>query len=105
MPLPELRAQRIEESIRRVLVEDWDPMGVRADRRRRREYDRHIPGIYALLVSGAPVEAVAQRLAQIEQDDMGLTAAGEPRTRAAAEKLCTLDLSLGEGSGARGPLR
>lgn len=78
-------------------MEHWDPIGVGHDPRRRYEYDRSIGGLYTLLISGASVQAVARRLTQIEEEEMGFTAADGGRTLRAAEKLCTLDLSLGEG--------
>ena len=59
------------DAIRRILSEDWDPLGVLkygvAD-----EYDSYVPQIAELLEAGASAEIIAERLIFITEVQMAL---------------------------------
>ncbi len=88
------RAGQIEESIRQVLLHDWDPIGVRDVPEAQHEYDSYVGGVYRLLVSGASEQQVADHLWRIETDAMGLSALDRARFAPVARKLRALDVKL-----------
>lgn len=53
------RAREIQESIRLVLLHDWDPIGVQNEPAAQDEYDSYVGGVYRLLASGATEQQVA----------------------------------------------
>jgi hypothetical protein len=63
----------IQEQIRPVLMEEWDPIGVNEVPEAADEYDGYIGGIYALLRDGASDERLAEHLSEIETKTMGLS--------------------------------
>ena len=71
------RAQEIEDAIRRVLLHDWDPIGVADVPEAADEYDSYIGAVYRLLASGADEQQLAVHLAAIQTDRMGLPQAPE----------------------------
>jgi IS30 family transposase len=91
------RARQIKESIRRVLLHDWDPIGVSAVPEAQHEYDSYVGGIYRLLASGASTDEVAKHLAHIERDSMRLSTSANSVTNV-AEKLCSIDVNTEGGS-------
>ena len=99
MTTREERAREIQSQIRAILLRDWDPIGVRDEARAQDEYDSYIGGVYQLLVSGAPPQSVAEHLAHVEADQMGL---GMPPDKLldVATKLCALDVNLRIADGA-----
>ena len=66
------QAQEIQDAIRQILLQDWDPIGVRDAPTAQDEYDGYVGGIYRLLASAASPEAVAKHLGAIETEQMGL---------------------------------
>ena len=89
------RARLIQQAIGRILLEDWNPIGVPGgvppD-----EYDAYIGGVYRLLSAGAGAEEVAEHLGAIERDVMGLgeTTASAKTKLTVARKLCGLNVRL-----------
>jgi hypothetical protein len=69
----ERQAKGLQDAIRRVLLRDWDPIGVRDAPEAQDEYDGYIGGVYRLLATGAAVHDIAEHLAQIERDFMGFS--------------------------------
>lgn len=90
------RARRIQDSIRRVLLHDWDPIGVAAVPDAQDEYDSYVGGIYRLLASGASASEIAYHLAHIERDSMGLSTSADSLTNV-AEKLCSIEVKTDAG--------
>ena len=69
----ERRAQEIQDAIRAVLLREWDPIGVRDVPEAQDEYDGYVGGVYRLLANGATAPELAEHLARIERDSMGLS--------------------------------
>jgi hypothetical protein len=59
------------QELRRLLMERWDPIGVKDAPEAASEYDGYLAGVMQLLRSGASGEAIAEHLSQVEQERMG----------------------------------
>jgi hypothetical protein len=66
---------RISAEIRRVLMSVWDPIGVKDEPACADEYDFYIGGIFGRLTRGADDNELAEYLAEIVTNRMGLSAA------------------------------
>jgi hypothetical protein len=95
----EQRAHEIQAQIHEVLLREWDPIGVRDEPRAQDEYDGYVGGVYRLLASGAGPRAVAEHLANLEVEQMGLGVSPDKLLRVAT-KLCALDVKLRIADGA-----
>jgi len=88
------RAREIQEAIGRILLQDWDPIGIRDVPEAQDEYDGYVGGVYGLLASGASPQAVAQHLCGIERNSMGFTQALPTHLLPVARKLCRLGVTI-----------
>jgi hypothetical protein len=79
------------DAVRRILLEDWDPIGGVPDD----EYDSYIPGILRLLGESCDAHRLAAHLLRLESNSMGLSGADAERCRRVAVRL------LESGSGSR----
>jgi hypothetical protein len=70
MDKSESRKIRIE--IRRVLLDVWDPIGIKDEPKAQDEYDGYLDGVYELLISNASDENIQNHLRQIVTEQMGL---------------------------------
>jgi hypothetical protein len=75
MDIDKYESRRILVEIRRVLLQTWDPIGIRDEPKAQDEYDTYLGGVYALLVGGATDEEISNHLWHIVNDRMGLNAA------------------------------
>jgi len=84
------RAREIQNSIREVLIRDWDPIHVEdiPD-----EYDAYVGGVYHLLARGASEFAIATYLASVERESMGCSTSAEALLPV-ARRLRQLDVRL-----------
>ena len=75
--------------LRRTLMEEWDPIGVRGYPEAAYEYDGYLGPLAARPREGASAEVVADYLTEIEEDRMGLgeSAASRERNQAIAVRL------------------
>ena len=85
------KATEIQEAIRLVLWNDWDPIGIN-DSGPDDEYDSYVGG-YRLLASGASEYQIIERLYQLETISMGMDGRRD-RLKNVAEKLMKLNVSL-----------
>lgn len=85
------RIAEIAESIRRVLFDDWDPIGVN-DLAPGDEYDSYIGGVYRLLASGADTKTIEDHLRNLELTEMEVSSG--PRRKVVAKKLSSLNVAL-----------
>lgn len=67
-------SRRIRVEIRRVLLQVWDPIGIKDQPSAQDEYDSYLGGIFELMVSGASDERIAEHLCRIVTEQMGLAA-------------------------------
>ena len=89
------RIATIQDSIRKVLIDDWDPIGVRGVREAVGEYDSYIGRIYQILARSRSLDDLADCLAQIETEEIGVVTSVGVRTQV-AEKLLALNFKLGQ---------
>jgi hypothetical protein len=73
-------------AIRQILLEDWDPIGVRHIREAQHEYDAYVPQLEQLLSEGASTREIFEYLWELETQHMALSGDRE-RTRQIAERL------------------
>jgi hypothetical protein len=66
------RAQEIQDKIRRVLMDEWDPIGINDVPEAADEYDRYLGGIYGLIQRDAPEHQISEHLRGLETDEMGM---------------------------------
>jgi hypothetical protein len=67
-------SRRIRVEIRHVLMDVWDPIGIKDEPNAQDEYDGYLGGVYELLVSGAADEDIADHLWRIVTERMELPA-------------------------------
>jgi len=73
------RIQEIQDKIRRVLMDEWDPIGIGDLHESADEYDRYIGGVYGLIQRGASVGEISAHLRRLEIEEMGaVNAVGLP---------------------------
>lgn len=84
-----VKAVELVEAVKRVLILDWDPIGIRDVPQAHDEYDVYAKSIAQLLVAGASVSELSKRLLEIQTKSMGL-AENRDRNAAIARKLFDL---------------
>ena len=78
-----------QKQIKKILMEDWDPIGVSDEPEAQTEYDNYIPHIYSQLIHDRPREEIFENLWKVETNSMGLP--GDRRvTEKAVESLIKL---------------
>ncbi len=88
------KVKEIQETIRQVLLHEWDPIDISDIPEAQDEYDSYVGGIYRLLASGASEYQVIGRLYNIETVSMGFSPGNREGLKDVAEKLVKLNVSL-----------
>jgi len=88
------RARQIQESIRQILLQDWDPIGVQEIPEAQDEYDSYVGGVYRLVAAGSSAQEIADHLWHIENETIGLPALDRAKLVPVAEKLRGLGVNL-----------
>ena len=88
------RAAEIQRTIAQTLLHDWDPIGVQDVPQAQSEYDRYVGSVYRLLASGMPPRVVAEHLARIQDEEMGLSGGRVEDLLPVAEALCRIDVRI-----------
>lgn len=70
-------------AVGKVLLSDWDPIGVHDEPRAQDEYDSYAPTIARLVAEGASTEMIARHLLRIEIEEMSLPPDAARANRAA----------------------
>ena len=83
---------RLYDTVRQVLIEDWDPIGIRDVPQARDEYDGYAATIVRMLAGGASLAELSDRLVEFEVDSMGLKGDFD-RAQVVATKLWRLSRS------------
>jgi len=94
---PNRHASIIQESIRKILVEEWDPIGIEGIREAIDEYDAYIGPLYRMLVDGGTVDEIKNFLADIERSKINIVTSDETR-RHVADDLLRLQAELAGSS-------
>jgi hypothetical protein len=81
------------KKVQRILMEKWDPIGVRGIPEARSEYDSYIIPLYSLLRKRASEREVIDYLNKIETECMGLSFSSENVIQEVARKLLILNVS------------
>src|SRR5688572_7333439 len=84
------RARKVQDSIRRVLFFDWDPIGISDVSATDDEYDSYIAPIYRILLGNGSEDDIVERLAEFERDLMALPVRDPETLRPVARKLLEL---------------
>jgi hypothetical protein len=66
------RAREYHDAIKQILMNEWDPIGVRDILEAQDEYDSYVPDIHGLLIHHESEEKLLEHLWLIETDYMGL---------------------------------
>jgi hypothetical protein len=77
----------IDDEIKQVLLERWDPLGIRAEPAEHVRYDCFVQDLTLLLVGGGSDADVRELLRSAEIDRLGLGRADEHRVDRAARAL------------------
>jgi len=84
-----MKTSSLLSEVKRVLLMDWDPIGIKNIPDAMTEYDGYAPGIYQLLGESRSVEEIYAHLRWIVVDRMGLDD-NEVHTMAVARLLVSL---------------
>ncbi|MCA9406287.1 MAG: hypothetical protein KC684_07115 [Candidatus Omnitrophica bacterium] len=86
--------QELARRVHHILIEDWDPIGVKDIPQARDEYDSFVPSIISLLNTDVEEEQLFEILMMTATENMGTprTDALIESSRTAAQKLMTLKL-------------
>jgi hypothetical protein len=71
------------DAVAKVLLHDWDPIGISAVAEAQDEYDSYVWPICGLLMENAPRQRIIDHLRIIETEHMGLTGGREHTERVA----------------------
>jgi hypothetical protein len=83
------RARRYHESIRTILLKEWDPIGVADVPEAQDEYDSYVGQIYGMLIRHEARQTLVDHLWRVETEHMGL-AGNRRHTEAVADRLLLL---------------
>jgi hypothetical protein len=84
------RVRSIHGKIRDILLDDWDPIGVKDIPEAQHEYDSYIGQIYREIADHSGSYPIVQLLARVESEQMGLGERPPMTLEPVAQKLATL---------------
>lgn len=85
-----IRATKLE--MRKVLLEEWDPIGIRDEPGAQNEYDSYLGSLYSLLAEQASEREIAEHLRQIETERMNIRHVSEAQLLEVAKSLKKLTM-------------
>ena len=85
-------SRRIRMEIRHVLMDVWDPIGVKDEPNAQDEYDGYIGKLFELLTSHAPDSDLVEHLYWAAHDQMGFDAAKRSDMLSTVEALRKIEL-------------
>ncbi len=71
--IPKIEVRRMERQVRDVLMNVWDPIGVKDEAACADEYDSYVGPVLGLLIRKESDEKIARHLAEIVTHRMGLS--------------------------------
>jgi hypothetical protein len=72
MQMKKKQYQALSAALHMILINEWDPIGMRHEPRAQTEYDTYIPGIIRILQDGADRSALRTYLQHTEIVNMGM---------------------------------
>jgi hypothetical protein len=75
--LDKYESRRIKTEIRHVLINVWDPIGIKDEPNARDEYDSYLGDVFDLLIQGATDDSIGSHLHEIVTVRMCLNAPKE----------------------------
>jgi uncharacterized protein (DUF2236 family) len=89
--------------LRHLLMAEWDPIGVRGVPQARTEYDSYLGLVADRLRTPAPAERLADLLAEIRTETMGMPPAADADMRTARTLLAWYSLEMARYEQSTGP--
>jgi hypothetical protein len=83
--------RKLRGQIRTILLEDWDPIGVRSEPRAQDEYDSYADTVCRLVMEGHSTAEIASYLSQVEEQELGMSSSAD-RLLPVASKLSKLNV-------------
>ena len=83
----------IQNSIRKILFEDWDPIGINKDAPDD-EYDAYIGGVYRILSNNGTEEELLDYLHKVAIESIGIPEHDKNLNKEVAKKLFKLNIKL-----------
>jgi hypothetical protein len=80
----------VYREVRRILWEEWDPIGVRQHGGPDDEYDSYAATLSRFVLDGSDEHRIAEHLTRLETDAMGLSYSDLERNRRVAQLLIAL---------------
>jgi hypothetical protein len=90
-------ALEIYDSIRQVLIRDWDPLVIKNHKDRRNDYDECIAPLYRILLGTRSKDELIECLQRSERDEFGVGPYSREFLFPVAEKLLSLNVDLNVG--------
>jgi hypothetical protein len=95
MEIDKTKLREVKKEIRKVFLENWDPIGIsKIEDWPQDEYDRYIGPIFNLLHRGTSKEELAQKLFEIETKNIGMENLKAEDLYPAAELLLKIDVDV-----------
>lgn len=83
--------RELTEQVHKVLLQQWDPIGVADEPAAQDEYDSYALAIARLVMDGEPADAIARRLLSIERERMELPGNESVASRAAVSLIALIE--------------
>jgi hypothetical protein len=93
---PAKQALKIFDSIRQVLIRDWDPIGIGDETAITDEYDAYIAPVYRILAGSRADDDLIACLRRIERDELGIDRSDPDRLKSVVKELFALDVHLSQ---------
>ena len=88
------RAAELQDSIRQILLTDWNLLDVDLSPDHEDEYDVYIGPIHRMLAENCSKESLIQFMYKLENDDLGTSLTRPEFLQPIARKLLTLNIKL-----------
>ncbi|MGI8642380.1 MAG: hypothetical protein ACR2MG_20825, partial [Pyrinomonadaceae bacterium] len=88
------RAIEIQDSIRQILFQDWDPISISDNPNLTDEYDAYIAPIYRILIGSRSKEEIVKLLDGVKRSNFGISQVGNDELQPVANKLLELNVKI-----------
>jgi len=94
------KARQIKLELRKVLLSDWDPIGISDFPEASDEYDTYLGNIFHLINIGSTARELAEYLFEVESIQMGITRGSVEQLLPVSQKLISTYAQLLESDAA-----